>query len=226
MKMCSKCKLEKPSSNEYFQKNSKSKDGLRTECKECRRKSTKEYRHCNKEKIKEQKKKYRNNNKDKIKEQQEKYYKTNKEKIKTLHQVYRIKNKEEITKQRKKYKISNREKINQYVSDKLKEDINFKLSKNIRNRILIALERNSKSDTTFNLLGCTIEQLKQHLESQFEEGMSWRNHGLHGWHIDHIKPCSSFDLSDPQQQKECFHYKNLQPLWAKDNLIKGGKIVN
>lgn len=62
-----------------------------------------------------------------------------------------------------------------------------------------------------------------HLENLFVEGMSWGKHGE--WHIDHIKPCISFDLTIPQQQKECFHYTNLQPLWAKDNLVKSNKII-
>jgi hypothetical protein len=226
MKKCSKCKVEKPATNEYFQMNKKARDGLRSDCKECRKKSTEQYRCRNEAKIKEQKRNYRNNNKVEIKKQQKNHYEANKEKIMKMHEVYRLNNKEEISKQRKKYKIINKDKINHYVSNKLKEDINFKLSKNIRNRMLIALKRNSKSDKTFNLLGCTIDQLKQHLESQFEEGMTWENHGLYGWHIDHIKPCASFDLSDSEQQRECFHYTNLQPLWAKDNLIKNGKMIN
>ena len=63
--------------------------------------------------------------------------------------------------------------------------------------------------------------VKKWIESQFVDGMSWDNHGE--WHIDHIRPCASFDLTDPEQQKECFNYKNLQPLWAKDNLSKGDR---
>ncbi len=66
---------------------------------------------------------------------------------------------------------------------------------------------------------------REHLEKQFKEGMTWENHGLYGWHIDHIIPCASFDLTDLEQQKKCFHYTNLQPLWAKENLIKGVKIL-
>ena len=72
-------------------------------------------------------------------------------------------------------------------------------------------------------MGCSIEELKIHLEKQFRDGMSWNNYGMYGWHIDHIKPCSAFDLTDLEQQKICFHYSNLQPLWAKENLSKGKK---
>jgi len=69
------------------------------------------------------------------------------------------------------------------------------------------------------LVGCSIDFLKQHLENKFKPGMSWKNYGK--WHIDHIRPCASFDLRKPAEQKKCFHYSNLQPLWAKENLVKG-----
>ena len=71
------------------------------------------------------------------------------------------------------------------------------------------------------LLGCSIEKLWEHLESKFQPGMTRENHGK--WHIDHIRPCISFNLTDLEQQKICFHYTNLQPLWAEDNLKKGAK---
>ena len=72
------------------------------------------------------------------------------------------------------------------------------------------------------LLGCSLDFLKQYLEFQFKKGMSWSNYGK--WHIDHIKPCASFDLSKPNEQHKCFNYINLQPLWAIDNLRKKDKI--
>jgi len=73
------------------------------------------------------------------------------------------------------------------------------------------------------MLGCTIEELKVHIQRLFAEGMSWDNYGQ--WHIDHIVPCSVFDLSDPVEQQQCFHYTNLQPLWAEDNMTKSDKIL-
>lgn len=79
---------------------------------------------------------------------------------------------------------------------------------------------------TLELLGCSTDAAKMHIESQFSEGMAWENHGLHGWHIDHIKPCASFDLTLDSEQRKCFHYSNLQPLWAKDNIKKSDKYDN
>ena len=72
------------------------------------------------------------------------------------------------------------------------------------------------------LVGCTIEELKIYLEKQFKEGMTWENRGI-VWHIDHIKPISKFDLTNEEEQKKCFHYTNLQPLFAIDNLRKSNK---
>jgi len=93
-----------------------------------------------------------------------------------------------------------------------------RITENLRRRTRAVLEGINKSDSTLALIGCTSVELKKHLESQFIDGMNWDNYG--DWHIDHIRPCASFDLTSPEEQKICFNYKNLQPLWAKDNLRK------
>jgi hypothetical protein len=80
-----------------------------------------------------------------------------------------------------------------------------------------------KGHNTATLIGCTVAELIAHLERQFLSGMSWENRRL--WHIDHIKPCVSFDLSDPEQQRICFHYTNLRPLWAVENMKKHARIL-
>lgn len=125
----------------------------------------------------------------------------------------------------RKYGISIRVK---WEFDQRNSDLQFRIKHSLRNRFKAALrqQKTKKSDTLFNLTGCSYEEFIQHIESQFQEGMSWDNYGKDGWHIDHIKPCASFDLTDPQQQKLCFHFTNLQPLWAEDNLKKGSKYVH
>lgn len=105
-------------------------------------------------------------------------------------------------------------------------DVVFKILQQIRVRVRCALAgRGSKSARTVSLLGCDGVRLRNHLESLFQPGMSWATYGRAGWHIDHIRPCSSFDLSDPAQQQACFHFTNLQPLWAEDNLRKGARVL-
>ena len=87
----------------------------------------------------------------------------------------------------------------------------------------MALGGYKKSNKTKELIGLDIVEFKKHLESKFQDGMSWSNYGYYGWHIDHIKPCSLFDLSKEEDQKQCFHYTNMQPLWRLDNMKKSNK---
>ena len=96
----------------------------------------------------------------------------------------------------------------------------------LRNRINAVLrynQSNGKRADTEELLGCSLEQVKDWLESQFTEDMTW-DAFLAGEIHDHIRPCASFDLTKKSEQLECFNWKNLQPLWAKDNLEKGAKV--
>jgi hypothetical protein len=104
-------------------------------------------------------------------------------------------------------------------------DIKFRILKNLRKRILLVLHGKTKAESSMNLLGCTAEHLKKHLEAKFKDDMSWENYGIKGWHIDHIKPCASFNFNIIEEQKECFHYTNLQPLWWDENLAKSDKIL-
>ena len=85
------------------------------------------------------------------------------------------------------------------------------------------VDKKYKYKKSNDLLGCSINYLRTHLKKQFKPGMNWENYGFKGWHIDHIKPVSSFNLKCPVQQMACFHYSNLQPLWACENLSKGAK---
>lgn len=106
----------------------------------------------------------------------------------------------------------------------------WRLKKVCRTRIYHAIKRSNvgavkrKANRTTQLIGCSMEQLRSHLESKFKPGMTWENHG-NGWHIDHIIPCAAFDFTNPDQIFQCFHYTNLQPLWAHENLSKSDKIV-
>lgn len=198
------------------------------EKKQLQRKQTKEWKQKNKERVSEYNKKYNREyyqkNKEKLNNNQEysrECYQKNKEKAKKYYQ----RNKEKI----KEYYQKNKRKIAERDRNRLKIDQNYRLKCSLRRRTRNVLKGNRKNGKTLQLLGCTIEFLKQYLESKFLPGMTWENYGNPNgdhsdcWHIDHIKPCASFDLSDPEQQKICFHYTNLQPLWAIDNIKKGCK---
>lgn len=100
-----------------------------------------------------------------------------------------------------------------------------KIAKTLRGRIREYLGvKNSRSGRFGTLLGCTSEELRQHLQGQFEPWMTWENYGKR-WHVDHIIPCSRFDLMNPEHQKICFHYRNLQPLSVRENLAKHNLIT-
>lgn len=182
------------------------------------------YREQNAEKLKE----YRQNNLEKRRERAKIWREKNHEKVKDAQRIYNHKNAEKRKEQNKIWCEKNREKIRQKINLKLSGDINFKLAHTLRNqtRDYIKRQKGVKRGRTIELVGCSWNELRSYLENKFKEGMNWENHGSYGWHIDHIRPCKSFDLTDPEQQKECFHYTNLQPLWWWENLKKGSKWQN
>ena len=129
-----------------------------------------------------------------------------------------IKTKEEKRLSRNEYHRS-------YYKQYFKDDPSQKIAKIFRQRLWRVLKnRNVKIEMKI-LIGCTKEFLKQYLENRFKIGMSWDNYSMNGWHIDHIKPCCKFNLENLEELKKCFHYTNLQPLWAKENLSKGRKTL-
>lgn len=205
-KQCSKC--NKKHNIENFHNQKASADGKSSYCKNCHKKYCTKWKLKNKKKIQQQQKQYKIKNKEILNQYNKQWIKENPDKILAIRRKHREKYKDKINKQRRK---------------KRKENINFRLRTIISNRIRMALSRGSKNSTAYDLTGCSWEHLKLYLENRFTVGMSWDNFGE--WHIDHIKPCCSFDLTDTQQQKLCFHYTNLQPLWAIDNLKKSGKLL-
>ena len=125
---------------------------------------------------------------------------------------------------RRKWYLKNRKWYADYNCNKRQINLNYKILQNLRRRLHHALKRTAKQESLSDLLGCTIEELKIHLQGQFMGGMNWENYGK--WHIDHKIPCANFDLTKEKQRRECFHYSNLQPLWAKENRLKGSKLSN
>jgi hypothetical protein len=164
-------------------------------------------------------------NKKQISNYQEKYRKNHKVNMEKYNKNYNKKYKKEIISKQKNYYKNNKKRVNEYNRKYKKyrksKDPIYKISYYLRSRIWHVLKGKQKSQSTIKLLGCSIEQLKKHLEKKFTKGMSFSNYGK--WHIDHIRPCVRFDLSKPSEQAKCFNYTNLQPLWAKENLSKGEK---
>lgn len=231
IKICTKCKIEK--NIEEFSKWKHSKDDHFHQCKKCCKEYNKIYREKNKNKLnennKEYYKEYYNKYKDKIKENHKIDYIKYKEKWKSTRKKYYEKNKShllEIQKKRLENPLvrKNRNKTARIRDEeRSKTDINYKIKKRLRCRIWHALKGIYKTKRTEELIGCKYQEFIKYLESKFQIDMTWDNYGK--WHIDHIIPCDAFDLSLQENQEKCFHYTNLQPLWAKDNLLKSNKII-
>jgi hypothetical protein len=152
----------------------------------------------------------------------ERWEKANVGRIRETARAWKANNKERVESLRRARHKENPEKRRAYQRSRLQSDPGFRLRRNLQNRIWMTVVKGGKSASTLELLGCTIPELRAHLESQFRPGMTWENYGP-VWHIDHRRPCASFDLLDPAQQRECFRYTNLQPLFAEENIRKGDK---
>ena len=213
MKECLKCKEIK--TYDAYYKSIRHKDGYFNICKVCKQI---EYDTKKKEKIKYQNN-YNNKNKNRIKEYnktyQKEYYSLNKEKIQKRIQE----KKEKIQKYNKEYYYNNKVKYSDYSKQKYKQDPQFKLKQILRCRFYDLLNKKKKEKSIINLIDCSIKELKQYLEQQFKPEMTWENHGI-VWEIDHIKPCNSFNLINIEEQKQCFHYTNLQPLFKTTEIAK------
>lgn len=163
------------------------------------------------------------NKRDKVKKSlaHKKWYIINKHIILKKQSEYRLKNKNyfNLYEKNRKNKKERSKKVSEYVSLRLKKDLNFKLRYALRTRLYLALKGNYKYISAVNDLGCSIEDLKKHISSKFIENMSWNNWGE--WEIDHIRPLCSFNLKNKKEQKMAAHFSNLQPLWKKENRIKG-----
>ena len=213
-KKCSKCQEVK--SIIEFHKDRKQNDGVSYYCKTCRISINNRWETANKESRKLYFKVYRDSHKTEAKTYHKKYYIENTEQYKAHDKKYYSDNKSQIIKRNTKHKI-----------ERCRTDLPFRIASNYRSRVCSAIKNNQKSGHTLVLLGCNILTLKLYLESKFKDNMSWDNYGYGNdkWHIDHIIPCASFDLTDTEEQKKCFHYTNLQPLWQHENFIKGSKLV-
>ena len=167
------------------------------------------------EKFKEWEKNYKQSEHGKkiIKKAKDKYAKTIKGKEAIFNTYKKRKDKGLVSEWRKVYE-----------KERLKTDPIFKISVMVRKRINIFLKQKNikKTNKSFEMIGCSPEYLKKYLENKFKPGMSWSNHGIHGWHIDHIIPLAS--AKNQEDFEKLTHYTNLQPLWSKENLSKKDKL--
>ena len=204
-KRCRTCQQVFENNFENFPKVSR-KAGIVTgpHCKSCKKEKTKKY-NANRA---EAKKLWYKQNKEITIERSRERQKT--PEAKAVKKQWYEKNKEQVKKR-----------VHENIKKRRNRDPLFRVVEALRSNLNNALHGKAKGQRTLDYIGLTIEDFKLYIEKQFTEGMNWDNYG--DWHLDHIQPICSFDHSDEEQIKKCWHYSNFQPLWAKDNLAKGGR---
>lgn len=194
LKTCTCCVRDLPL--DQFNSNPMGRLGLNSKCKRCKAIQTLITRKKNRPIYNRHVREWRGRHPEKSRALDHRRYLNNKPKIVIRNRIYR----------RRKYQ----------------SDLEFRSMESLRRRMQMAMKGRQKEKSTRDLIGCTGAEFRSHIESQFVDGMTWLNYGK--WHIDHRFPCASFDLTDPIQQRSCFHFTNLQPLWAADNRRKGARI--
>jgi hypothetical protein len=223
---CGKCKGYKEL--EKFGYSKSTWDNLRPTCKVCLKESNalnkerrteynKQYWQESKEHQQEKNRKWRQDNPEKVKESMKRWLEKNKEYKKQKDKEYREAHKEAYRVNQRRWVRENYHRMKEENGPEFQE---HKLKSNLGRRIREILGQ-QKSERCLEYVGCSLEDLRRHIETTFTECMSWDNYGT--WHIDHKIPCAAFNMLDPKEQKACFYYKNLQALWAKDNVIKKDK---
>ena len=172
----------------------------------------------NPEKVRATLDKYRKNNPETIQDRNARYRKANLEKVRASKTKYRENNLEVVRAGDRRWRTQNKAYLATYKRNKKRTDIQTHLSSALRSRLYCAIKDGYKAGSSVKDLGCSLEDLKRYLEAQFVDGMNWANWSRDGWHIDHILPLASFDLTDRDQFLRAAHFTNLRPLWAKDNL--------
>ena len=226
-KVCTACKIEKSISE--FGMYKRAKDGIRPCCKLCHTGHNKNSYHKNFNRIKIQLKKYRETHTSQIKIGHASWYKRNTDYVKAKVRNWVQQNKEQVRKVKREWVINNRETVLDYkhkAYQRVKNNLEYRLSHAFGSGMYRALKLDKAGRSWESLVGYTINELKQHLESKFLPGMTWDNYGKHGWHIDHIIPQDffEFDSTADVEFQYCWSLDNLQPLWAADNIRKSNKL--
>ena len=198
---------------------------------------------------------YREKNRDRLKAQQREYYLANKEQINARNKAYYHENKEAVKQAQRKYVERTRRKTSEYQKSWREQNVLYikqyhkryylenreeiieksiryqqscpkaKAAKALRRRLYSVIRTKGLYSGTKDLLGCSFEDFRDYIEAQFKGCMSWDNYGR-AWNLDHIIPCAAFDLSNPDQVRQCFHFTNIRPLWRMTNLRKNKHITD
>lgn len=226
MKTCTGCLLEQPLSNYgtrvYHKGTPEEYLYVYAKCKTCRKVVKKQYEINNRDKhLASRRSHYKNTRQSKL-DQRKKWRENNKEKHRLGSKIWAQNNPERVKENHKRWLEQNKEYLSNYHRHKIATDLSYKLLRTLRSRFSQAIKaaKLEKTKSVFDFVDYTTEDLKNHLESLFKEGMSWNTFGKKGWVIDHIKPCAMFQLDDEEDLKKLWALSNLQPLWFSENCKK------
>jgi hypothetical protein len=195
-------------------------------CKHCNSIRTKEYREKNRDQLLAKQRAFRTNYPDLVKERKRQDYLKHRDKRRAAINRWNAANKDKVLAYLREWRVANADRFRAakraYYLEKKRHDPAFLVLTRLRRRLNHYLSGGSRCASAKELLGCTLDEFLRHIELQFPNGMNWENRNE--WHIDHIIPCAAFDLTDPEQQRRCFHYTNMRPLWAHENRRKGASM--
>jgi hypothetical protein len=225
MKYCPKCRSLKPATD--FPKNKGHKDGLESSCRLCLKEYNKAYRAANKERILEVNRQWKKKNKEKHLAGSRAWRENNPERHKENVERWKKKNPEKVKAMIKSWVMRNPDRVRRntrITGARLRSTPSGRLKRNMGMMMCLSLKGRKMGRHWESLVGYNIEDLKKHLEGLFRPGMTWGNYGRGGWEVDHIIPVSSFNFDNEEEIKRCWALENLQPLWGRENKIKGNRI--
>lgn len=243
MQTCSKCRVVLTAENANSHKTGQKAGHFQNYCRPCASVKHKEFHTLNREDQKAKSRARYALHREEEKAKARAYARAHKEERNAYNRAYWGRNKEELKARSRSYKALHREGINattrkwkkknwtsqlkyqvKYQRNRRRNDPAFRIRGALGSRLRIGIiwAGGTKSHRTHEYIGCSFKELRLHLEKKFRPGMTWENYGP-VWHVDHIRPCASFDLTDMEQQRACFHYSNLQPLFKEENIKKGAK---
>jgi hypothetical protein len=237
LKVCSKCGQALPATTDYFYRKNNARDGLQTWCRMCDSARTRAYyakTHPSPPKVvklplrkssAERCRRHYLTNKEERTAKQHAYYQAHKAERIAYERAYNKEHQEQIAAYNRAYSQQHRERAAEYRRERLRNSPQLRLDHSMARGIWQGLRKHKSGCHWENLIGYSLEDLMKHLEAHFRPGMTWENYGYRGWHIDHIRPRSTFRFASPDDSefRECWALDNLQPLWAKDNIRKGDR---
>lgn len=226
-KVCTSCGETYPADTIHFRVESRRSSGLAGHCRFCCRKKAQDYKARNREQILQRNRTRYAANKESILQKQREARRSNPEKYRRQDRERRLANLEYHRRRDNQYRAANANYLNAKRSQRYKRNPVCQLNNVMRAQIHASIKGGKNGYRWETLTGYTVEELKSHLEQQFQRGMTWENYGKDGWHIDHIKPISHFNFESPEDPgfKECWSLWNLRPLWGKENISRGNRVT-